>query len=73
MAVTEEVATLFRRFKSEMGAPILEVELTDEQLCDLLAMAVEDYAEKVQNWVIETNWANFSNKNLSNMDLAYTS
>lgn len=71
MAVTEEVATLFRRFKSEMGAPILEVELTDEQLCDLLAMAVEDYAEKVQNWVIETNWANFSNKNLSNMDLAY--
>ena len=46
MAITEEVATMFRRFKSEMGAPIMEVELTDEQLCDLLAMSVEDYAEK---------------------------
>lgn len=71
MKITEEVATLFRRFRSEMGAPIMEVELTDEQLCDELNMAVEDYAERVQNWVIETNWANFSNKNLSNMDLAY--
>ncbi len=71
MAVTEEMQTLFRRFKSEVGAPIMEVELTDEQLCDLLAMSVEDYAEIVQNWIIETNWANFYNKNLSNMDLAY--
>jgi len=71
MKITEEVATLFRRFRSEMGAPIMEVELTDEQLCDELNMAVEDYAERVQNWVIETNWANFSNKDLSNMDLAY--
>lgn len=71
MAITEEVETLFRRFRSEVGAPIMEVELTDQQLCDLLAMSVEDYAEKVQNWIIETNWANFSNKDLSNMDMAY--
>lgn len=71
MAITEEIQTLFRRFKSEVGAPIMEVELTDEQLCDLLTMSVEDYAETVQNWIIETNWANFYNKNLSNMDLAY--
>ena len=71
MKITEEMTTMFRRFRSEMGAPITEVELTDEQMCDLLAMSIEDYAEKVQNWIIENNWANFYGKNLSHMDLAF--
>ena len=71
MVITEEIKELFDRVRRNLGAPIMEVELTDEQLCDALKCAVEDYAEKVQNWVIKTNWANFSNKNLSNMDLAY--
>lgn len=69
--VTDEIFDLFRRFRSEMGAPLMEVELLDAQLCDLLEMSVEDYAEKVQNWIIENNWANLYGKNLSNMDLAY--
>lgn len=71
MVITEEVAALFRKFRSEMGAPIMEVELVDQQLCDELSMAIEDYAEKVQNWVIENNWATLYGKNLSNIDLAY--
>lgn len=71
MKMTEEVAALFRRWRSDVGAPIMEVEVTDEMLCNELEMAVEDYAERVQNWIIETQWANLSGKNLSNMDLAY--
>jgi hypothetical protein len=74
MVITDEIATLFRRFRSDVGAPIVEAEITDQQLCDELAMSIEDYAEKVQNWVIENNWANFYGKkvsNISNMDLAY--
>lgn len=69
--VTEEIQTLFRRCRTELGAPIMEVELTDSQLCDLLEMSVEDYAEKVQNWVIENQWATLYGKNLTNLDLAY--
>lgn len=69
--VTEEIQTLFKRCRIELGAPVMEVELTDEQLCALLDMAIEDYAEKVQNWIIENNWATLYGKNLSNMDLAY--
>ena len=69
--ITDEIQDLFRRFRSEMGAPLMEVELLDAQLCDLLEMSVEDYAEKVQNWIIENNWANLYGKNLSNIDLAY--
>lgn len=54
-----------------MGAPVLEVEITDQQLCDLLALAIEDYASEVGLWLTEQNWANFYGKNLSNLDLAY--
>lgn len=69
--VTEEIQTLFRRCRTELGAPIMEVELTDGQLCDLLEMAIEDYSEKVQNWIIENQWAGLYGKNLSNLDLAF--
>ena len=49
----------------------MEVELTDAQLCDLLELAIEDYAEKVQNWLIETQWATLYGKNVSNTDMAF--
>lgn len=69
--ITEEVQELFRKCRSALGAPIMEVELLDVQLCDLLEMSVEDYAERVQNWAIENNWATLYGKDLNNIDLAY--
>ena len=72
--ITEEIQALFKKCRSELGAPLVEVELTDEQLCDLLDLAVEDYAEKVQNWVIKNQWATLYGKNLAmmtNIDLAF--
>lgn len=71
MVITEEIQALFKKWKSLMGAPVLEVEITDQQLCDLLALAIEDYASEVGLWLTEQNWANFYGKNLSNLDLAY--
>lgn len=71
MRITEEISDLFKKCRRVLGAPVLEVELVDEQLCDLLEIAIEDYAEKVQNWIIKQQWANLYGKNLSNMDLAY--
>jgi hypothetical protein len=69
--ITEEVQDLFRKCRSALGAPMMEVELLDVQLCDLLEMSVEDYAERVQNWIIENNWATLYGKDLTNIDLAY--
>jgi len=69
--ITEEIQGLFKRFRSEQGAPLVEVEITDSQLCDLLDMAVEDYAERVQNWTVKNQWATLYGKNLSNIDLAF--
>ena len=63
MVLTEEVKSLFRTVRTLLGAPTRAVQLEDEQLCDLLDVAIGDYAEKVQNWVIETQWLNVQNKN----------
>lgn len=63
--ITEEVKSLFKRVRSILGAPVRSVELTDEQLCDLLQIAIEDYGERVQNEVIANNWMGFYGKNTS--------
>ena len=69
--ITPEIEALYRKCRSALGAPLVEVELTDAQLCDLLELAIEDYAEKVQNWLIETQWATLYGKNVSNTDMAF--
>ena len=63
MELTEDVKSLFRTVRTMLGAPTRLVQLEDEQLCDLLDVAIGDYAEKVQNWAIETQWLNIQNKN----------
>ena len=69
--ITSEIESLFRKIRNALGAPMVEVELTDEQLCSLLDLSIEDYAERVQNWLIENQWATLYGKNVSNIDMAY--
>lgn len=69
--ITEEVKDLFRKVRIALGAPIVSVELTDDALCGLLEMCIEDYSEKVNNWLIETQWATLYGKNVSNLDMAF--
>ena len=71
MALDNEKKKLFRQVRVRLGADVRSQELTDEQLCELLDMAVGDYAEQVQNFVIKSNWANFYGKKVDNLDLAY--
>ena len=74
MLLTEELKSLFKIVRSKLGAPIRIVQLEDDQLCDLLEVAVGDYASYVQNWVIESQWLNMmGNKNLigNPAELAY--
>lgn len=67
----KETKDLFRKVRTKLGAPIRPIQLTDDQLCDLLEMCVEDYAEKVQNWVVENQWSTLYNKNISTTDMAF--
>ena len=69
--ITPEVEKIFKQFRSLVGAPIRSIQMSDEQLCDILDIAQEDYAEKVQNWLVEQNWAGLYGKGLTNTDFAY--
>ena len=69
--ITNEIKDLFQRVRVELGAPIRTVQLTDEQLCSLLENCISDYAEKIQNWLIENQWSNLYGKNLTTTDMAY--
>ena len=69
--ITDEIKNLFQKVRTELGAPVRTVQLTDEQLCNLLDNCIEDYAEKVQNWLIENQWMNLYGKNITSTDMAY--
>ena len=75
MVITDELKHLFKLTRTTMGSPIRKVQITDEQLCDLLEIVVGDYAAAVQNWVTETNWINMQNQKTIQFenpsDLAY--
>lgn len=65
MQLTNELKDLFRVVRVKLGAPIRVIQLEDEQLCALLEVCVGDYAEKVQNWIIQANWLNFNGQSIN--------
>lgn len=75
MVLDKEKEKLFKQVKTALGAPIRKVELTDDQLCDLLELAIGDYAQVVQNFIIENNWASLFGKKtgleMSNQEIAF--
>lgn len=71
MALDKETQELFEDVRVKLGIRIRKVELTDDTMCRLLKYAVGDYAQYVQSFVIENNWATLYGKNLTNTDIAF--
>ena len=72
MAVNiEERDKLFRQFRHSVGAPIRQIELLDEQLCTLLEISIEDYAQYVQEWLIEHQWQSLLGQSIDTIDMAF--
>ena len=75
MALDKEKEKLFRIVRRKLGGSTRKIELTDDDLCDLLELAVGDYAQVVQNFIIESNWAALFGKKvglqMSNQELAF--
>lgn len=70
--ITEEIKTLFKQTRKQLGADIVSVELSDEQLCALLDVSIEDYLERTQNAIIDNNWISFYGKDrLNAKELSY--
>lgn len=75
MTLDKEKEKLFRIVRRKLGGSTRKVELTDDDLCDLLELAVGDYAQVVQNFIIESNWASLFGKKvgieMSNQEIAF--
>jgi len=70
-ASEEEKEKLFRQVRHALGAPIRNIELTEDMLCTLLEISIEDYAQYVQEWLIEHQWQSFLGQNVDNLDIAF--
>ena len=69
--ITDEVKALFRKVRTLLGAPLITVEISDEQFCNLLEVAIEDYSEKVHNFLIDSQWSSLYGKNIKHTDFAF--
>jgi hypothetical protein len=72
MAISiDDKEKIFKQLKHSLGYPIRKIELTDEQMCTLLEIAIEDYAQYVQEWLIEHQWQSLYGHNISTTDMAF--
>lgn len=71
MKLDAEVKSLFKKVRVKLGAGMRNVQLEDDQLCELFEMCVEDYAKLVQNWLIETQWTSVYGKDVTTTDMAF--
>lgn len=71
MINNEEKLKIFEQFKVSLGAPIRQIELTDDMLCTLLEIAIEDYSQFIGEWLIEHQWHSLLGKNIDTTDMAF--
>jgi hypothetical protein len=59
---------LFRQALHTLGAPIRKIHLDDSQMDTFIEMATENYIEYIQNWLIESQWANLMGNSITETD-----
>ena len=62
---------LYTQIKHRLGAPIRKIELDWDQMNSLLETAIEDYAQRVQDWLIENQWSSLLGKEVDKTDIAF--
>lgn len=75
MALDAEKEKLFKQVRIKVSGSVRMTELDDDTLCELLDIAIGDYSQYVQNFIIESNWATLFGKktgiDLNNTELAF--
>jgi len=65
-----ERSSLYKKVRHLLGAPLRSVELEDEQMDTLLEFSIGEYAQYVQDWLIESQWTSLYNLNLDTQSLS---
>lgn len=67
----EEKSCLIKKIKSQLGGGIVKIEITNEDWCNLMEIAVEDYIEEIQKWLISNQWSSIYGKDITKTDLCF--
>jgi hypothetical protein len=65
-----ERTQIYTRVRHLLGAPLRGVEITDEMMDSLMELSVQDYEQYVLNWLIDSQWVNLVNLNMSEKSVA---
>ena len=66
-----EKQKVLRQVRHRLGAPIRKVELSDEQMCTLLEISIEDHSAYINEWLIEAQWSSLDGINLDTTDSTF--
>lgn len=66
----KEQKEIFEQVKHELGAPVIKIEIEDEQLISLLKVAIKDFAYEIQSWLVENQWSSLSGIDVNESDIS---
>lgn len=59
---------LYTKIYHELGYPVREVEITDEQMDTLFENALENYSKFINDWLIDQQWSTISGLDIEDAD-----
>ena len=65
-----ERSKIYTRIKHLLGAPLRSVEVEDEMMDSLMELSIQDYEQYILNWLIDSQWVNLVNLNMSEKSVA---
>ena len=65
-----ERSKIYTRIKHLLGAPLRSVEIEDEMMDSLMELSIQDYEQYIQQWLIDSQWVNLVNLNMSEKSVA---
>lgn len=65
-----ERSKIYTQIKHLLGAPIRSVEIEDEMMDSLMDLSIQDYEQYVLDWLVESQWVNLVNLNMSEKSVA---
>ncbi|MFW5848089.1 MAG: hypothetical protein ACOCVF_04165, partial [bacterium] len=67
----KERQELYTKIKHQLGYPIRTFEIKDEMLDSYLEIAIENYSEYINNWLLEQQWNVLQDLELDNVNLTF--
>ena len=65
-----ERSKIYTRIKHLLGAPLRSVEIEDEMMDSLMELSIGDYEEYILQWLIDSQWVNLVNLNMTERSVA---